>query len=118
MIAVSDKAWAEIKKAGDKRATRPRGLRVGIRGGGCTGFSYLFEWSDVDPRPEDKVLRAGSVDGASADGDGVRVFVDPKSFVFLDGSTLDYATTLMARGFKWVNPNVKGSCGCGESVQF
>ena len=48
----------------------------------------------------------------------MRVFVDPKSFVFLDGSTLDYATTLMARGFKWVNPNAKGTCGCGESVQF
>jgi len=118
MIAVSDKAWAEIKKAGDKRATRPRGLRVGIRGGGCTGFSYLFEWSDGEPRPEDKVLAPLAGNAESGVGDGVRVFVDPKSFVFLDGSTLDYATTLMARGFKWVNPNVKGSCGCGESVQF
>jgi len=87
-----------------------QGLRVGIRGGGCTGFSYLFEWSDAEPRPEDRVL--------SFEDGQVRVFVDPKSALYLEGSTLDYATTLMARGFKWVNPNVKGSCGCGESVQF
>jgi iron-sulfur cluster assembly protein len=109
-IEVSPRAVDEIKKAAGKRAVAPRGLRVGIRGGGCTGFSYLFEWSDSEPRPEDKVL-------AYEDGQ-VRVFVDPKSFIYLDGSTLDYATTLMARGFKWINPNAKGSCGCGESVQF
>ena len=109
-VAVTDKAVAEIKKAAAGRATPPKGLRVGIRGGGCTGFSYLFEWSDAEARPEDQVL--SFEDGA------VRVFIDPKSNVFLDGSTLDFATTLMARGFKWVNPNVKGTCGCGESVQF
>jgi iron-sulfur cluster assembly protein len=109
-IAVSEKAVAEIKKAAAKRATTPKGLRVGIRGGGCTGFSYLFEWSDTEPRPEDKVL--------SYEDGQVRVFVDPKSFIYLDGSTLEYQTTMMARGFKFVNPNVKGSCGCGESVQF
>jgi iron-sulfur cluster assembly protein len=109
-VAVSDRAVAEIKKAASARASAPKGLRVGIRGGWCTGFSYLFEWSDVDARPEDKVL-------AFEDG-AVKVFIDPKSYVFLDGSTLDFATTLMARGFKWVNPNVKGTCGCGESVQF
>ncbi len=48
----------------------------------------------------------------------MRVFVDPKSFLYLDGSTLDFATSMMGHGFKFVNPNVKGSCGCGESVQF
>jgi iron-sulfur cluster assembly protein len=109
-IEVSEKAVEAIRKASSGRAVAPKGLRVGIRGGGCTGFSYFFEWSDSEPREQDKIL-------AYQDGQ-VRVFVDPKSYVFLDGSTLDYATTLMARGFKWVNPNVKGSCGCGESVQF
>ena len=109
-ITITDKAAAEIKKQAQKRSPVPLGLRVGIRGGGCTGFSYLFEWSDAEPRTEDKVL--------SYEDGKVRVFIDPKSYVFLEGSTLDYATTLMARGFKWVNPNVKGSCGCGESVQF
>jgi iron-sulfur cluster assembly protein len=109
-VAVTEKAVAEIKKAAVSRPVPPKGLRVGIRGGGCTGFTYLFEWADADPRPEDKILTFE--DGA------VRVFVDPKSYLFLDGSTLDFATTLMARGFKWVNPNAKGTCGCGESVQF
>ena len=109
-ISVSDRAIQEIKKAAAKRAQTPKGLRVGIRGGGCTGFSYFFEWSDTDPRPEDQVL-------AYEEG-AVKVFLDPKSKLFLEGSTLDYATTLMARGFKWVNPNAKGTCGCGESVQF
>ena len=109
-ISVSDRAVEEIKKAAAKRAHVPKGLRVGLRGGGCTGFTYMFEWSDTEPRPEDKVL--------SFEEGKVQVFIDPKSFVFLDGSTLDYATTLMARGFKWINPNAKGACGCGESVQF
>ena len=109
-IAVSDRAVAEIKKAAGQRATVPKGLRVGIRGGGCTGFSYLFEWSDTEPRAEDKVL-------AFEDG-AVRVFIDPKSYIYLDGSTLEYQTTMMGRGFKFTNPNVKGTCGCGESVQF
>jgi iron-sulfur cluster assembly protein len=109
-VGVTDKAVAEIKKAAKTRATAPKGLRVGIRGGGCTGFSYLFEWADTEPRAEDQVL--------SFEEGAVRVFIDPKSYLFLEGSTLDFATTLMQRGFKWVNPNVKGTCGCGESVQF
>ena len=109
-IQVTERAVNAIKKAAATRATAPKGLRVGIRGGGCTGFSYLFEWSDTEPRAEDKVL--------SFEDGHVRVFVDPKSFIYLDGSTLEYATSMMARGFKFVNPNVKGSCGCGESVQF
>ncbi|HXJ19754.1 MAG TPA: iron-sulfur cluster assembly accessory protein [Polyangia bacterium] len=109
-IAVTDRAVAEIKKAAAARASVPKGLRVGIRGGGCTGFSYLFEWSDAEPRAEDKVL--SFEDGA------VRVFIDPKSYLYLDGSTLGYQTTMVARGFKFENPHVKGTCGCGESVQF
>ncbi len=109
-VTVTEKAITEIKRASAKRAAPPKGLRVGIRGGGCTGFSYLFEWADNEPRAEDRVL--------SFEEGAVRVFIDPKSLIYLDGSTLDYATTLMARGFKWVNPNAKGSCGCGESVQF
>jgi iron-sulfur cluster assembly protein len=113
-IEVTPKAVEEIKKASAKRAQPPKGLRVGIRGGGCTGFSYLFEWSDADPKPTDKVLSFDVDNGAGK----VNVFIDPKSYLFLDGSTLDYATTLMARGFKWINPQVKGTCGCGESVQF
>lgn len=109
-IAVSERAIREIKRAAEARSPRPQGLRVGIRGGGCTGFTYLFEWSDAEARPEDEVL--------SFEDGQVRVFVDPKSRVYLDGSTLEYATTMVARGFKFVNPKVKSACGCGESVSF
>ena len=109
-VAVTERAVAEIKKAQAQRGKTTQGLRVGIRGGGCTGFSYLFEWSDTEPRAEDKVL--SFEDGA------VRVIIDPKSYLYLDGSTLEYATSMMGRGFKFTNPNVKGTCGCGESVQF
>jgi len=106
-IAVTDRAVAEIKKAAGTRATLPKGLRVGIRGGGCTGFSYLFEWSDADPRPEDKIL--------SFEDGTVRVFVDPKSFIYLTGMVLDFEETLMRQGFNFINPNSTKSCGCGSS---
>jgi len=109
-IAITERAVAEIKKAQALRGKATQGLRVGIRGGGCTGFSYLFEWSDSEPRAEDKVL--------SFEGGQVRVFVDPKSYLYLDGSTLEFATSMVGRGFKFVNPNVKGECGCGHSVSF
>ena len=110
MITITEKAAAEVKKQAEKRGKPESALRVGIRGGGCTGFSYLFEWSDSEPRPEDKVL--------SFEDGKVRVFVDPKSFDYLDGTELDFVTSIMGYGFKFNNPNVKGSCGCGESVQF
>ena len=85
-ISVTDKAVNAIAGAAAKRPSPPRGLRVGIRGGGCTGFSYLFEWSDADPRPEDHVL-------SFQDGK-VNVIIDSKSLLFLEGSTLDFATFL------------------------
>ena len=107
-IEITANALEQIKALAGKRPQPPMGLRVGIRGGGCTGFSYLFEWSDKDARPEDTIVEA----------DGVRVFVDPKSLKFLDGMRLDFVKTVMGHGFKFENPNVKSSCGCGESVQF
>lgn len=107
-IQLTDKAVTEIKRQAAKRDKPPYGLRVGLRGGGCTGFSYLFEWADEAPRPEDLVFEK----------DGVKLVCDPKSHTFLDGTTLDFVTGMMGHGFKFQNPNVKGECGCGESVQF
>ena len=107
-ITISDTAASEIKKQAVKRGKPESALRVGIRGGGCTGFSYLFEWADEPAKTHDKVFEK----------DGVRLFVDPKSFVYLDGTSLDFVTSIMGHGFKFNNPNVKGACGCGESVQF
>lgn len=112
-ITATPKAIAEVKRLAQKRESEgkspPQGLRIGIRGGGCTGFAYLFEWADSAPNSVDKVFE---FDG------GVKLFVDPKSYVFLDGTELDFVTSIMGYGFKFNNPNTKGSCGCGDSVQF
>ena len=85
-------------------------IRIGLRGGGCDGFSYVFEWADKPAGKHDHVL--------SFEDGKVRVFIDKKSMLYLKGTTLNFVTGLMGHGFKFENPNVKGSCGCGESVQF
>jgi iron-sulfur cluster assembly protein len=108
-IAISKNAADAIQQQRVKRGTPDAAIRVGIRGGGCTGFSYLFEWDDnKEPRASDKVFTAH----------GVVLYVDPKSFVYLRGTELDFVKSMMGHGFKFNNPNVKGACGCGESVQF
>jgi iron-sulfur cluster assembly protein len=80
------------------------GLRLGVMGGGCSGLSYSIKF-DTSPRERDRVFEF----------DGVRVFVDPKSFLYLSGMTLDYEETLMRQGFNFLNPNATHSCGCGSS---
>lgn len=88
-------------------------IRIGLRGGGCDGFSYVFEWADKPAGKHDHVLSYDDGQGGT-----VRVLIDKKSMLYLKGTTLNYVTGLMGHGFKFENPNVKGSCGCGESVQF
>ena len=90
-----------------RRGTPEAFVRFGIRGGGCTGFSYLFEFSDTS-RDSDHVFEK----------DGVRVLVDPKSMMLIRGTRLDFETGIRGHGFKFDNPNVADSCGCGESVSF
>jgi iron-sulfur cluster assembly protein len=80
------------------------GLRLGVKGGGCSGMSYAIEF-DAGPRERDNIFTFGDV----------HVFVDPKSFVYLKGMTLDYEETLMRQGFNFHNPNSARSCGCGTS---
>ena len=106
-IEITENAANEIRNQRDKRGTPEAAIRVGIRGGGCTGFSYVFEWAD-QLRPTDRLFEAF----------GVKVVVDPKSLVYLGGMQLDFVRGMMGHGFKFNNPNVKGECGCGESVQF
>ncbi|MEO6953452.1 MAG: iron-sulfur cluster assembly accessory protein [Polyangia bacterium] len=118
-VDVSPSAIAHVVKLTKKRLAEgkaaPKGLRIGLRGGGCDGFSYVFEWDDKEPAARDHVLALATGD---ADLPEVRLFIDPKSMLYLAGTTLNFVTGMMGHGFKFENPNVKGSCGCGESVQF
>ena len=109
-ILLTQAAADEIARQRANRGTPGARIRVGVRGGGCTGFSYVFEWAD-EVRPTDREF-------AGPDGTDVAIVVDPKSLVYLGGMTLDFVRSMMGHGFKFNNPNAKGSCGCGESVQF
>lgn len=106
-IEVTESAAQEIAKQKAKRGTPDARIRIGVRGGGCTGFTYVFEWAD-DVKPTDKIFS----------GHGESIVVDPKSLVYLGGMQLDFVKGMMGHGFKFNNPNAKGACGCGESVQF
>src|SRR5262249_34022223 len=109
VIRVTPKAVEMIRKQIDKRGVPNTALRLGIRGGGCSGFSYVIEFHDGEPRAKDHVF-----DFKTGDGTPVRVVVDKKSLVFLAGTELDWEQTLMQQGFKFKNPNEKTSCGCGH----
>jgi iron-sulfur cluster assembly protein len=113
---VTDGAVAQIVKLTNGRKAEGKAteaIRIGLRGGGCDGFSYVFEWADKPPGKHDHVLTFPDGSGGT-----VRMFIDKKSMLYLRGTTLNFVTGLMGHGFKFENPNVKGSCGCGESVQF
>jgi iron-sulfur cluster assembly protein len=105
-IEVTPRAIARIRIAMAKEGISPEqgGLRLGVQGGGCSGLSYNIRF-DTQPRERDRVYEY----------DGVRVFVDPKSFLYLHGMILDYEETLMRQGFNFINPNSTKSCGCGSS---
>ena len=80
------------------------GMRLGVVGGGCSGLSYKFKF-ESEPRTTDTVFEV----------DGVKLMVDPKSYGYLDGLTLDFKNTLMEQAFVFHNPNAAKSCGCGKS---
>jgi iron-sulfur cluster assembly protein len=103
MIEVTPKAVGKIREAFAREGVSG-GLRLGVQGGGCSGLSYLFRF-ETKPRQTDKIL----------DFEDVRIFVDPKSMVYLDGMTLDWKDSLIYSGFEFQNPNAKKSCGCGTS---
>ena len=109
-IAVTPQAVEAIARQMKKRGTMEASLRLGIRGGGCSGFSYVIEFYDGAPHARDRVFAY-----TASDGTPVRVVVDPKSLIYLAGTTLEWQQTLMQQGFKFVNPNEKTGCGCGHS---
>jgi iron-sulfur cluster assembly protein len=102
-ISVTESA---AKHVGSQLANRGKGLgiRVGVTTSGCSGMAYVLEFVD-ETSPEDYVC----------EGHGVKVFVDPKSMVYLDGTELDFVKEGLNEGLQFRNPNVQGECGCGES---
>lgn len=103
-IAITPKALEMARQKLSEIQEPNYGLRVGVRGGGCSGVSYAIDIAK-------KVRKRDTV----YDFDGVRVVMDNRSVEYMRGSTLDWETKLMGYGFKWHNPNVKSACGCGES---
>lgn len=105
MVAISESAAQVITRMLDKNGLPGGGLRIGVKAGGCSGFSYVFGWEAV-PKDSDHVFEGPQ---------GAKVFVDPRSLRVLDGTTLDYDTSLLSKGFIFQNPNAKSTCGCGTS---
>jgi iron-sulfur cluster assembly protein len=104
-IALTEKAVSEVRKIMDQnKIPDTYGLRVGVKGGGCSGLSYSLGF-DSESRDNDKVILK----------EGIRIFVDPKSLFYLSGTQLDFTDGLNGRGFVFNNPNATKTCGCGSS---
>ncbi|MGI5863812.1 MAG: HesB/IscA family protein [Myxococcales bacterium] len=103
-ISIGDHAHSRLKRLLAERNTPEAGLRVAVKGGGCSGLSYALSW-DEKAREKDRIFER----------DGVRVFVDPKSYIYLVGTVVEYEEKLLQSGFKLTNPQVRSTCGCGES---
>ncbi|MBU3698701.1 MAG: iron-sulfur cluster assembly accessory protein [Candidatus Kapabacteria bacterium] len=104
-IIITSKAIVEVKKIKEQNSIADDyGLRLGVKGGGCSGMSYTLGF-DATAKENDLVL----------DADGVRVFIDAKSMFYLMGMTLDFSDGLMGKGFTFNNPNATKTCGCGSS---
>src|ERR671924_404989 len=103
-ITLTPNAIAKVKEIMAQQNPAPTGLRVGVVGGGCSGFSYSMQFEN-NSGLMDKVF----------DMDGLKVYVDATSVMYLNGCTVDYVESLEGAGFKFENPNVKSTCGCGSS---
>lgn len=102
-ITLTEKAAKHVQKSLNSRG-KGLGLRLGVKTSGCSGMSYIMEFAD-DTQPEDQVFES----------QGVKIVVDAKSLLYIDGTELDFVREGLNEGFKFNNPNVKDSCGCGES---
>ena len=102
-ITVTPNAAERIRTFLDKRG-KGIGLRLGVKTTGCSGLAYVIEYAD-ETNADDQVFES----------EGVKIIVDPKSLVYIDGTELDYGKEGLNEGFKFENPNIKDQCGCGES---
>jgi iron-sulfur cluster assembly protein len=103
-IEISDGALTEVRRMMTKEGVDAAGLRVGVKGGGCSGLSYNLTF-ETQQRTGDKVFER----------EGVKLYCDLKSYIYLNGTVLDFDSGLMGKGFVFMNPNAKKSCGCGSS---
>ncbi len=104
VVTLTPKAIAKVKEIMAQQDPKPAGLRLGVVGGGCSGFSYSMSFEN----------QAGMMDKVF-EFDDLKVFVDATSAMYLQGATVDYIETLEGAGFKFDNPNVRTTCGCGSS---
>ncbi|BEI34994.1 iron-sulfur cluster assembly protein IscA [Polynucleobacter sp. HIN6] len=104
-ITLTEKAANHVNRSLQKRG-KGCGLRLGVRTTGCSGLAYQLEYVD-EAAPEDQVFESY----------GIKIFVDPKSLTYIDGTELDFVREGLNEGFKFQNPNVKDECGCGESFR-
>lgn len=104
-IGITPKAAEAARKQLQKRGTPDSMIRLGIKGAGCSGFTYVIEFEDKGARDRDRVFEQ----------DGVKFVVDKKSLLYLAGTELDFEVKMMSQGFKFRNPQEKSSCGCGHS---
>jgi iron-sulfur cluster assembly accessory protein len=106
MLTLTSNAAGKVKEFLVQNGKPEAGLRVRVVGGGCSGFQYQLAL-DEGASSEDKVYEQN----------GVKLFVDPKSLLYLEGTEIDFVEDVMGSGFRFTNPNSKGTCGCGESFQ-
>ena len=106
MVNLTETAVSKVKEILDTQEPKPVGLRISVVGGGCSGFSYSMAFEN-QPNMLDKTY----------DYNGLQVFVDQASLLYLDGAEVDFVETLEGSGFKFNNPQVKSTCGCGSSFQ-
>jgi iron-sulfur cluster insertion protein len=104
MISLTEKAAVKVKEIAEAEGLNGQGLRLQVKGGGCSGFQYDL-YFDEKPTDMDEIIESN----------GVQLFVDPLSVQYLENTEIDYVEGLQGAGFKFNNPNVKGSCGCGSS---
>lgn len=104
MVNLTETAVSKVKEILGSQEPKPAGLRISVVGGGCSGFSYSMAFENA-PNMLDKTYSY----------DGLKVFIDQASMLYLDGASVDYVETLEGSGFKFNNPQVKSTCGCGSS---
>ena len=105
MLTLTPTATQEVKRLIEKEQKPNLALRIGVKGGGCSGMTYVLAIEEATPKQYDTIFEQ----------EGVKVLIDAKSHLYLDGTTVDYKSSVMGGGFEFQNPLAKKTCGCGTS---